>query len=156
MVNAMKVLGKGLCRPIVIRLRQWWPTRSTRATVAHSKSLYGNADSQEFTISWIYFLPSLFPALRDMALRYRCIFGSTYICEKSVSYHELRKKNSTVQYSLIIISKICWILLLHPWITSQREGYPKTLIRIKSGVFHVNASLIRHFWFFFFAINSWF
>ena len=41
-------------------------------------------------------------------------------------------------------------MLLHResqhWITSEREGYPKDLLRIKPGVFHVNASLIRHFW----------
>ena len=30
-------------------------------------------------------------------------------------------------------------------ITSQREGYRKALLRIKLGVFRVNASLIRHF-----------
>ena len=31
------------------------------------------------------------------------------------------------------------------WKTSEHEGYQKDL-RIKPGVFHVNASLIRHFW----------
>ena len=84
-----------------VGIDQWCPTRSTRATSGthmlfkwHTKSLYINADSQEFTIFWKYLPPSLFPALPDMALRYRCRFGSTYIwvCPGESVQHELGKK----------------------------------------------------------------
>ena len=73
------------------------PTRGTRATSGtrilpkwHTKSIY-KCRQQEFTIFWKYLPPCLFPALPDMALRYRCRFGSTYICEKTVSIMNLVK-----------------------------------------------------------------
>ena len=98
-------------------LQQWWPTRGTRAisgtsmlskwhTQSHYK--YINADSQEFTIFWKNLPLSLFPALPDMALRYRCRFGSTYLREKTVSI---------VKYRSILTDhhlKHLLILLLHP------------------------------------------
>ena len=51
-----------------------------------------NADSQEFTIFWKYLPPSLFPALPDMALRYRCRCSGrhTYMKKKTVSIVKYR------------------------------------------------------------------
>ena len=79
-----------------------WPTRGTRATSGtrmlskwHAQKHYIHTvkrDSQEFTIFWKYLPPSQFPALRDMALRYYCRFGSTYIREKKIRFHHERGK----------------------------------------------------------------
>ena len=67
--SMIKVQKSGVWVPHA--LNQWWPTRGTRMLFKwHTQSHYINADSQE--IFWEYLPPSLFPALPDMALRYRC------------------------------------------------------------------------------------
>ena len=74
----------------------------------------------------------------------------TWPCDivEDLGLHTYVKKQFPSQKS---VGSCYYIRESQHWITgtSQREGYPKTLIRIKSGVFHVSASLIRHFWFFF-------
>ena len=81
-------------------ISRWLPTRGKRDTSGtrmlskwHTQSNYiiMHAVSEELTIFWKYLPPSLFPALPNMVLWYRCRFGSTYICEKTVSIMNLIK-----------------------------------------------------------------
>ena len=64
-----------------------WPIIPIILSVRSCYTLY-IWDSQEFTILWKNLPPSLFPALPDMALRYRCRFGSTYM-RKNSFHHEV-------------------------------------------------------------------
>ena len=90
---------------------------------------------------------SKFPALPDMVLRYRCRFGSIYVREKTVSSMKFVKfKYRFNTHWPSSVDSCYFIRESQHWITSEREGYPKDLLRIMPGVFHVNASLVRHFW----------
>ena len=92
---------------------QGWPTRGTRATSGtrmiskwHAQSHYNfsaNGHSKEFTNFWKNLPPSPFPALS-----YRCRFGSTYICEKAISYNELVK----IKYRSILADHLKNLLIL--------------------------------------------
>ena len=120
----------------------------------HTQSHYINADSRNF-YHFLEISSSLFPALSDMVLRYRCRFGSTYICEKTVSIMNLVKSKyrSIFTDHQKFVDSCHFIRETQHWITGEREGYPKDFI--KPGVFHVNASLVRHFWIIF-AVNFMF
>ena len=114
--------------------------------VAHTKSLYINEDSQEFTFSWKYF-----PHLSFMPYE----TWSCDIVEDSVRYtlYYVKKKNISImnlvkcKYRSTLANHHLKNLLL--LVTSSTNSNIEELVKRKniqrSYVFHVNARLIRHF-----------
>ena len=114
---------------LYITFRAVVPNRGTRATSGtrmlskwHTQSLILMQIARSLPFSGNIFLHLCFLPYQTWPCDIVASWGRhiTYcICEKKNSFlNELGKKGSTIQQSLIIISKICWFLLLHPWITT--------------------------------------